>query len=127
MSSYLIEVLVNQLSFLLVDHIQMNQMRKTMRRENRSYHLCETSSRHNVTRMHKTIEMSSALLDLLTHVIVDFHVKDISHKIKRILVVLDFRVKASQVEAVGQVVFVNFAVILIAARRDELFRDGLAF
>jgi hypothetical protein len=71
--------------------------------------------------MHKTIEMSSALLDLLTHVIVDLHVKDIGHEIERILIVLNFRVKASQVETVGQVVFVNFAVVLISARRDELF------
>lgn len=77
--------------------------------------------------MHKTVEMSGTLLDLLAHVIVDLHVKDIGHEIERILVVLDFRVKASQVEAVGQVVFVDFAVILIAARRDELFRDELAF
>lgn len=96
---------------------------KTTRRKNRSYHFCETSSSHNVARMYKAVKMSSALLDLLTHIIVDLHVKDVGHEIERILVVLDFRVKAGQVEAVGQVVFINFAVVLIAARRDELFRD----
>jgi hypothetical protein len=85
-----------------------------------SYHLCKTSSRHNVAGMHKTVEMSGTLLNLLAHVIIDLHVKDIGHQIQRILVVLDFSVKASQVEAVGEIVFVDFAVILIAARRDEL-------
>lgn len=77
--------------------------------------------------MHKTVEVSGALLNLLTHVIVDLHVKNVGHKIERILIVLNFRVKASQVEAIGQIVFINFAVVLIAARRDELFRDKSAF
>jgi predicted metal-dependent TIM-barrel fold hydrolase len=70
--------------------------------------------------MYKTVEMSGALLNLLAHVIIDLHVKDIGHEIERILVVLDFSVKASQVEAVGEVVFVDFAIVFIAARRDEL-------
>jgi hypothetical protein len=90
------------------------------KKRKKSHHLCETSSRHNVACMYKTVEMSGALLNLLAHVIVDLHVKDIGHEIERILVVLDFSVKASQVEAVGEVVFVDFAIVFIAARRDEL-------
>jgi hypothetical protein len=66
--------------------------------------------------MYKTVQMSGALLNLLAHVVVDLHVKDIGHEIERILVVLDFRVKASKVEAISQVVFVDFAIVLIAAR-----------
>jgi hypothetical protein len=90
------------------------------KRRKKSHHLCETSSRHNVAGMHKTVKMSGALLNLLAHVIIDLHVKDIGHQIKRVLVVLDFSVKASQVEAVGEVVFVDFAIVFVAARRDEL-------
>ena len=87
-----------------------------MKDEGEIYHLCETSSRHNVARMYKTIEMSGTLLNLLTHVVVDFHVKDIGNEIERVLIVLNFRVKASKVEAISQIVFVDFAVVLIAAR-----------
>lgn len=86
----------------------------------KAYHLCETSSCHNVACMHKTVEVSSALLDLLAHVIVDLHVEHVGDEVERILVVLDFRVKAGQVEAIGQIVFIDLAVVLIAARRDEL-------
>lgn len=59
--------------------------------------------------------MTGALLDLLAHVVVDFHIKDIGHEIKRILIVLHFRVQAGEIEAVGQVVFVDFAEVLVAS------------
>lgn len=82
----------------------------------KTHHLCETSSRHDVTCMHESVEVSGTLLNLLTHVVVDLHVKDIGHQIKRVLVVLNFRVEASEVETIGQVVFVDLAIVLIAAR-----------
>lgn len=50
--------------------------------------------------MDEAVEVSCALLNRLAHVVVDFHVKDVGHKVKRILVVLYFRVKASKVEAI---------------------------
>jgi hypothetical protein len=53
----------------------------TEEEEEKTHHFCETSSRHNVTRMHKTVEVSSALLNLLAHVIVDLHVKNIGDEI----------------------------------------------
>ena len=64
--------------------------------------------------------MSCALLDLLPHVVVDFHVEDIGDKIERILIVLYFRVKASKVEPICQVVLVDLAEVFISARADEL-------
>ena len=70
--------------------------------------------------MHHTVKMPRTLLDLLAHIVVDFHVEDISYQVERILVVLDLRVKAGQVEAVGEVVFVDFAEVFVAAGGDEL-------
>ena len=50
--------------------------------------------------MYEAVEMSCALLNLLAHIVVDFHVENIGYEIKRILVVLYFRIKASEVEAI---------------------------
>lgn len=71
--------------------------------------------------MYKAVKVSSALFNLLTHVIVDLHVEDVGNEIQCILVILDFGVEAGQVEAVGQIILIDFAKIFIAARRDELF------
>lgn len=60
--------------------------------------------------------MPCRLFDLLTHIIVDFHVKDIGDEIKRILIILHLSIESGQVESVGQVVLVDFAEVLIAAR-----------
>lgn len=65
--------------------------------------------------MYEAVEVPSALLDLLSHVVVDFHVEDVGHEVERILVVLYFRVKASKVEAVRKVILVDFAEVLISA------------
>jgi hypothetical protein len=70
--------------------------------------------------MHHTVQVPGILLDLFTHIVVDFHVEDVSYQVERILVVLDLRVKAGQVEAVGEVVFVDFAEVFVAAGRDKL-------
>lgn len=64
--------------------------------------------------------MPSSLLDLLSHVIVDFHVEDIRDEVERILVVLDLGVEAGKVEAVRQVVLVYLAEVLVASGGDEL-------
>ena len=50
--------------------------------------------------MNEAVKMSCALLNLLPHVVVDFHVEDICYKIECILVVLYFCVEASKIEAV---------------------------
>lgn len=75
--------------------------------------------------MHQPVEMPSGLLDLLAHVIVAVEIKDVGDEIKRVLVVLDFRVETCEVEAVGEVVLVDLAEIFVAARGDELFQERL--
>ena len=65
--------------------------------------------------MHQPVKMPSALLNLVPHVVVDLHVEDVGHEIQSILVVLHLRIKSGQIEAVGQVVLVDFAEVFIAA------------
>ena len=65
--------------------------------------------------MHETIEMAGGLLDLLAHIIVAVKVKDIGDEVESVLVVLDVGVEAGEVEAVGEVVFVDFAKVFVAA------------
>ena len=88
--------------------------------EDTAYHLCQPSRGDHVPRMHQAIKMPGTLLDLLAHILVDFHVEDIGHEIQSILVVLHFRIEACEVEAVREVVLVNFAEVFIAAGGYEL-------
>lgn len=64
--------------------------------------------------------MSCRLLNLFPHVIVTIKVENVSHKIKGILIVLNIGVEPSQVETVGEVIFVDFTEVFITSRRDEL-------
>lgn len=70
--------------------------------------------------MHQSVEVASALLNLLPHVVVDFHVEDVGYEVEGILVVLHFCVQSSQVEAIREIVLVDFAEVFIAACRYEL-------
>lgn len=70
--------------------------------------------------MHQPVEMTSGFLNLLAHVIIAIKVEDVGDKVKSILIVLDVGVEAGEIEAVGQVVFVNLAEILVAAGGDKL-------
>ena len=66
--------------------------------------------------MHQTIQMTGRLLDLLPHLIVTVQIEDIGDKVEGVLVVLNIGVEACKVEAVGEIVFVDFAKVLVAAR-----------
>ena len=44
----------------------------------------------------------------------------VGHKVKGILVVLNVRVQASEIEAVCKVLDIDFAKVFVAAGRDEL-------
>lgn len=59
--------------------------------------------------------MAGRLLYGLPHVVVAVEVEDVCDKIEGILVVLNFRVKAGQVEAIGEIVLVDLAEVLVAA------------
>lgn len=75
--------------------------------------------------MNQAVEMPGRLLDLVTHIIIAVEVKDISDKIKSVLVVLNVCIESCQVEPVCEVVFIDFAIVFVASRRDELSRNRL--
>lgn len=64
--------------------------------------------------------MTGGLFDGITHFVVAIEVKDIVDQVERVLIVVHFSVQACQVEAVGQVLLIDFAKVLVAAGRDEL-------
>lgn len=70
--------------------------------------------------MHQTVQVASALLDLFSHIIIDLHVEDVRDKVQCILIVLNFGVQSRQVESVREIIFVNFAEVLISSCRYEL-------
>jgi hypothetical protein len=79
-----------------------------------SYHLRQTPRRDNVPRMYQAIQMPCRLLYLFPHVIVTLKVEDICNKVERVLVVLDFGIEAGKVEAIGKILFVDFAKVLVS-------------
>lgn len=85
-----------------------------------THHLLETSSRHNVARMDKTVKVPSRLFDLLPHIIVAFYIKHVGDKVQGMLIVLHFGIERCQVEAVREVFFVNVTEILVATGVDKL-------
>lgn len=64
--------------------------------------------------------MASALLDLLAHIVVDFHVEDIGDEVEGILVILNFGIKPGKVKAIGKVVFINLAEVFVATTGQKL-------
>lgn len=81
-----------------------------------AYHLCQSTGSDNISCVHQAVQVSCALLDCLPHLIVAIEVEDIGDEVERVLVVLHLRVEPGEVEAVGQVVLVDLAEVLIAAR-----------
>lgn len=79
------------------------------------YHLAQAPGSGNITRVNQPVEMTSRLFNLLAHIIVAVEVEDISDEIEGILVVLNICVEASEVEAVCQVIFVDFAEVFVSA------------
>ncbi len=70
--------------------------------------------------MYQSIQVPCGRFDVLSHVILAVEVEDIGHQVQSILVVLNFSVEPGEVESVRQVLLVNLAKVLVAARRDEL-------
>ena len=66
--------------------------------------------------MNQAVEVSSTLLNRLPHLIVAIEIENIGDEIERVLVVLHLSIQACKVEAVGQVILVDLAEVLIAAR-----------
>jgi hypothetical protein len=70
--------------------------------------------------MNQAVEMTSRLLNLLTHFLIAVHVKHVCDQVKRILIVLDIRVQTSKVEAICEIIFVDLTEVFVAAGGDEL-------
>jgi len=59
--------------------------------------------------------MAGGLFNLLAHLVIALNVEDVGDELEGVLVVLDFGLQAGEVEAVGEVVFVYLAEVLVAA------------
>jgi hypothetical protein len=66
--------------------------------------------------VHETIQVAGGLLDLLAEIIVGIQVENVGHEVKRILVVRDLGVEAREVEAIGQIIFIDLTKVLISTR-----------
>ena len=58
--------------------------------------------------------MPGRLLYCLAHVVLAVQVEDIRHKVKGILIVLDFGIETGQIETVCQVFLIDFAEVFIS-------------
>lgn len=70
--------------------------------------------------MYQSVQMPRRLLNLFPHIIVTVEVEDVGYKIECILIVLNFGVQTREVEAIGEVFFVNLAEVFVASRGYEL-------
>ena len=80
-----------------------------------AYHLCQSSCCHNVSCVDQAVEVSGRLFNLFAHLVVAVKVEDVGHEVEGILVVLHLGVQPGKIEAVGQVLFVDLAEILVPA------------
>lgn len=70
--------------------------------------------------MNQTVEMPRRFLYRFPHIIIAIEVEHICNQIERVLIVLNLGVQAGQIEAVGKVVFIDLAKVLVSPRRYEL-------
>lgn len=66
--------------------------------------------------MDQAVQVSRRLLNGLPHIIVAVEIENVGDEIERILIVLHLGVQPRQVEAVSEVVLVDLAKVLVAAR-----------
>jgi hypothetical protein len=59
--------------------------------------------------------MPCRLLDLFPHIIVAVEVEHVRYEIECILIVLNFGIQAREVEAIGEVFFVNLAEVFVSS------------
>ena len=85
-------------------------------------HFGQAACGDDIPGVDQTVEMASRFLDLFTHVIFTVEVEDIGDKVESMLIVVYFRVKACQVEAIGEVFFVYLAEILVSSGGYKLDR-----
>jgi hypothetical protein len=64
--------------------------------------------------MDQAIKMTGRFLDLLTHVIVAIEVENIVDEVKGVGVILNFGIQPRQVKPISQVLFIDFAEVLVS-------------
>jgi hypothetical protein len=84
------------------------------------YHFGQPSRCHDVARVHQAVQVAGRLLNLLAHLIVAVKVEDVGDKVEGVLVVLNLGVQPRQIEAIGKVLFVDLAEVLVPPRRYKL-------
>lgn len=90
-----------------------------------AYHFGEATGRDDVAGVDEAVEVTGGLFNLFAHFVVAVEIEDVVHKIESVLVVVDFRVEAGQVEAICHVFLVDLAKVFIAPGRDELVENLL--
>jgi hypothetical protein len=71
----------------------------------------------------EAVEVTGRLLNLFPHVIIAVEVEDVGYEVESVLVVGYFCVEPREVEAVGQILFVDFAEVLISSGGNELSEE----
>ena len=93
---------------------------KTVQQFSSAYHLRKAPCGDDVAGMYQAVKVAGRLLDSLAHIIVAVEIEDISYEVQGVLVILHLGIEARQVKAVGEVVLVDLAEVLIALRANEL-------
>ena len=83
-------------------------------------HLGQAAGGDDVAGVDEAVEVAGGFLNRLAHVVFTVKVEDVGDQVQSVLVVVDLCVEAGQVEAVGDVFFVDFTEVLVAAGGDEL-------
>lgn len=66
--------------------------------------------------MDQPIQMSCRFLNRLSHIIFAIQVEYIRDEVQSMLIVVDFGLKPSEVETVGQIFFIYLAKVFISSR-----------
>jgi len=66
--------------------------------------------------MDQSVQMACRLLNRLSHVIFAVQVEYIRDEVQSMLIVVDFGLKPSKVETIGQIFFVYLAKVFISSR-----------
>lgn len=70
--------------------------------------------------MYQAVQVARRLFDCFSHVIFAVEIEDVRNEVESVLVVVDLRLKPSEVEAIGEIFFIYLAEVFIAPRRYEL-------
>lgn len=85
-----------------------------------AYHFLQAARCYDIAGVNQAVQMPSRLLNLLTHLILTFELKDIRDEVQSVLIVRYFSIKTSKIESIRQVFLVDLAKVFIASGRYKL-------